>query len=348
MPTPTTRAHASVRLEATVAAATTASKLTTTTPGRRVAIEQNGQGFFWTMASSTHGVVSGSGNYPTLTVKVGDTVIFTGKTGASHSFAVVGSQGNTVVGPTADGQAFSVTWVAGSAGVFKYHCPAHTFFMQGVLTVVAVHEPTAEAPTTTSVPTTTTTIATHAPGTPLEHVVPFEATWCESECTQQHLRSGCGEVLAADCFLNVCSECQASGMVSAACGGQCAGCAGVAACAPCYIGCLDGGGEGMSIPEKYDVLTGGADGFGLGLGRVLSTAASSKATTPSSSPGTAAVGMSCTGKPYTIQNIKTAGVRRTLVDLLSFSLPSSHLFLFGSFQLPGAFLPVNGCACRCT
>lgn len=114
---------------------------------KEVSIVQHGDGFQWTMSSTTPGAVASTGDWPTVTVDTASKVTFTGKTGSSHQFAIMDAQGNPLAGPTKAG-AFVVEWTPTTAGKYTYYCPPHKSFMKGVIHVQAAPErTTAKAPT---------------------------------------------------------------------------------------------------------------------------------------------------------------------------------------------------------
>ena len=88
-------------------------------------------------------VVTGTGNYPAITIRVGDTITFKGRVESSHNFAVKGpgSDQNTQqritqnADPSASPTDFSVTWAPTEVGSYTYYCVPHASIMKGVITV---------------------------------------------------------------------------------------------------------------------------------------------------------------------------------------------------------------------
>ena len=159
-------------------APTTAGGTTTPSGARQVTITQSGSGFQWQMASSTPGVVSGTGNWPTITLLQGDDVTFKGQPGPYHWFAFIagaahGGYGNANAiydqGAANNGKTFTATHTFATTGDYTYYCSPHGN-MQGSIRV--------SAPATTAAPATDTTTGLHCTSV-------WEGTtdaWCDATC----------------------------------------------------------------------------------------------------------------------------------------------------------------------
>ena len=170
-PTPTTSILTPTPTTSIMTPTPTTSATVDTAAGKPVVtITQSGD-WQWKMASDVDGVVSGAGDFPTLTVKQGTTIRFVGTVLNSHNFAVkrVDDAGLTldVVGPSKiagdTAVSYAFTWTAAVAGTYEYYCQPHSSFMKGALVVkekaAAETAETAEptpAPTSTSIPKTST------------------------------------------------------------------------------------------------------------------------------------------------------------------------------------------------
>ena len=104
----------------------------------QVTITQAGNGRKWTMSADVDGVVTGTGNFPDISIALTDTLTsakFTGSLGNAHNFLIKDETGTVVAGDTTRGGIFTFDWTPSAAGIYTYYCGPHSSTMNGKITV---------------------------------------------------------------------------------------------------------------------------------------------------------------------------------------------------------------------
>ena len=104
----------------------------------QVTITQASNGRKWTMSADIDGVVTGTGNFPDISIALTDTLTsakFTGSLGNAHNFLIKDETGTVVAGDTTRGGIFTFDWTPSAAGNYTYYCGPHSGTMNGKITV---------------------------------------------------------------------------------------------------------------------------------------------------------------------------------------------------------------------
>ena len=104
---------------------------------RQVTITQSGTSFEWTMTADVAGVVSGTGDFPDITIALSDTLWLLGNLGGSHNFLIKDSAGAVVAGNAKTGGTFIFEWTPSADGIYTYYCSPHEGYMKGTIIVRA-------------------------------------------------------------------------------------------------------------------------------------------------------------------------------------------------------------------
>ena len=109
-----------------------------------VTITQAGNARKWTMSADVDGIVTGTGNFPDISIALTDTLTsakFTGSLGNAHNFLIKDETGTVVAGDTTKGGIFTFDWTPSAAGIYTYYCGPHSGTMNGKITVTTSASP---------------------------------------------------------------------------------------------------------------------------------------------------------------------------------------------------------------